>query len=274
LKTLIQTNDEVIKSYNEGQKDARAQADDEDDKYDEQFGEDEDDEEDDEEEVKKDPIDLMTTPYSSASQAAPADPVIVFDRKAMTMLTNSMGTQDRDSSPLRRSNLDLLVQLSTQESIHRVMRSYLVENRIETLAWLRDFYVARVGAFFDGDQLRYGRGDDFLEELLLTPPCIVKNGNQVHLVDPMRMAEEIIRERSAVARDWMKIVEQTASDHTDLRRYLLAVTIAKTMLDDSSSYEPKSRTSSNVYSGRSIPTPETNKEETFSMNWFEAGGFQ
>ena len=64
--------------------------------------------------------------------------------------------------------------------------------------------------------------DDFLEELLLSPPVFQKTGKDgIRLIDPMGMAEDIIRERSEVAWEWRKLVSKIPEEHTDLRRLLL-----------------------------------------------------
>ena len=220
---------------------------------------DNDEDNDDEEEPS---LETLTAPYSSNDDSEiDKTPVIVFDRNAMAMLTNTMGSQDRDSSPLRRSNFDLLLLLCTQESIHRVLRSYREEDRVESLAWLRDFYISRVSEYFDGHNQRRGRGDLFLEELLLATPSMVRKDNELHLIDPLRMAEDIIRERSRVAGDWKELVAQTTSDHIEIRRILLAKMMGNDF-DPMTSMSPSS-------SSKSSKTAEAK-----ALDLFEAGGFE
>jgi len=147
-----------------------------------------------------------------------------FDRNAMMMLGNAIDYADRASSPYRKGNFDLLVLLATQESVHRVLRRYRMhdaDERMVSFEWLRDFYVDRVGKYFDGNQ-PYGRADDFLEELLLVPPSMKTVGDTMELVDPMRIAEDIIRTRSEVGEDWKEIVASVPQEHTGLRKILLA----------------------------------------------------
>lgn len=187
LETLFITNDEILTSYLDKQMDARRE----------------------EEEAQDKEED--TVPERA-----------ILDRSSMAMLTNSLSTQDRDSSPFRRSNFDLLVLLSTQESIHRVLRQYIDDQEEEDFDWLKDFYSKRVATFFDGHGQAYGRADDFLEELIVSPPVAQRtNNDEVHLIDPMKMVEDIIRERSEVAREWKGVVAAIPSDHVDLRRLLL-----------------------------------------------------
>jgi hypothetical protein len=95
------------------------------------------------------------------------------------------------SSPFRKGNLDLLYNLCTQASIHRLLQS--MKDQVETnekgnnnrsnqqqqqeqqqrttttYEWFRDFYSTRVATYFDGD-LPYGRADDFVQALLQSSP--------------------------------------------------------------------------------------------------------
>jgi hypothetical protein len=221
LETLINTNDEVLTTYVEAQNEARASAeevdedeDDEIDDDDEEF-DDEDEEEDDEDHEIQD----MMTPYKEPDQSQ--QPVLVFNRNAIMSNSNDFG--DRDSSPLRKSNFDLLILLCTQEAIHRVLREYMEEDKEDSLDFLREFYTERVAEYFDGPQSS-GRADDFLEELLLEPPSVQetpRKGGSVHFIDPMGMAEDIIRMRSEVAEEWKGLVAESPNDHMGLRRMLL-----------------------------------------------------
>ena len=145
-----------------------------------------------------------------------------FDRTAMMMLRNAIAFDERASSPYRKGNFDLLVLLATQESVHQLLREYqeMGEKRRVSFEWLRNFYIERVERFFDGSQ-DYGRADDFLEELLLTPPSMKTAGNKVELVDPLRIAEDIIRTRSEIGLDWKKVIAGTPQDHLTLQKDLL-----------------------------------------------------
>lgn len=221
LETLITTNEEVLMIYVEAQNEARASAeevdeDDEIDDDDEEFDEDDEDDEEDEDDEDQELKDMMT-PYKEPNQFQ--QPVLVFDRNAI--MSNSNDCVDRDSSPLRKKNFDLLVLLCTQEAIHRVLREYMEESKEDSLDWLREFYTERVAEYFDGPQ-SHGSADDFLGELLLELPSVqqTKIGG-VHFIDPMGMAEDIIRMRSEVAEEWKGLVAKSPNDHMDLRRLLL-----------------------------------------------------
>lgn len=260
LETMIETNNYVLQTYLAEQTESRVEQEASMAK-DGVDSDEQDDEEYDDEEEEEPAFDALTAPYSSNEDPQDQEaPVVVFDRNAMAMLTNSMGSQDRDSSPLRRSNFDLLLLLCTQESIHSVLRSYREENRVESLAWLRDFYISRVSEFFDGHNHVRGRGDLFLEELLLSTPSVVRKEDELHLIDPLRMAEDIIRERSRVASDWKKLVNQTSEDHMGIRRIILAKMMGGSF-DPLTSISPSS-------------SKDSSGAETKAVDLFEAGGFE
>eukprot|EP00547_Thalassionema_nitzschioides_P013034 CAMPEP_0194259512 /NCGR_PEP_ID=MMETSP0158-20130606/43751_1 /TAXON_ID=33649 /ORGANISM="Thalassionema nitzschioides, Strain L26-B" /LENGTH=408 /DNA_ID=CAMNT_0038999335 /DNA_START=127 /DNA_END=1353 /DNA_ORIENTATION=- len=152
------------------------------------------------------------------------NPQIVFERDAIALLRGSVGFADEaDPSPLRHANFDLLALLLTQESIHRVLRDYVDagKEREVSFRWFRDYYTERVSKFFDGEQ-EFGRADDFLEEILRTPPSIkAEKGGAMCLVDPLRVAEDILAVRSEIAMDWKAMMEEVKEDHIDIRRLLL-----------------------------------------------------
>lgn len=165
---------------------------------------------------------------SYSSEPPPGERRTIFDREAMYMLSNTVSSASNQGSSLYRAgNFDLLVLLSTQESVHRVLRDYQADSdRQMSFDWFRDFYTRNAADYFDGDQT-YGRADDFLEELLLTSPFFKKlegedKKTEVVLVDPLRIAEDVIRMRSVVCEDWKEIVTNTPQDHTELRKALLA----------------------------------------------------
>jgi hypothetical protein len=228
LETLINTNEEVLTTY-EARASVQEKEEDEEEEIDEgevdeEFDEEEEDEVDDEEdqdEEEDQEIRDMMIPYkeSASSDQQSQQPVLVFDRNAI--MSNSNDFDNRDSSPLRKKNFDLLILLCTQEAIHRVLREYMEESKEDSLDMLREFYTKRVAKYFDGPQ-SHGRADDFLEELLLEPPSVqqTKSGG-VHFIDPMGMAEDIIRMRSEVAEEWKGLVAASSNDHMDLRRMLL-----------------------------------------------------
>jgi hypothetical protein len=250
LDTFVVANEMILSSYHQTQEEQRRSSDPETSKKDDEVVETrevkrdpkatrEDDE--DETDVEGEDVDVrdLTAPYSDGSRR-PAGDKIAFDRTNMKVLSNNiLLNEGQESNPYRRGSFDLLCLLATQESIHRVLREYRDEERDVFYHWLRDFYVARVAKFFDGSQ-EYGRADDFLEELLLTAPSLKEmedddesNAEEkvVGLIDPLRIAEDIIAMRSEVARDWKEIVKNVPEkDHMDLRRVILAMQMGKSLV--------------------------------------------
>ena len=142
----------------------------------------------------------------------------------MRMLTDILALESVAPSPFRKGSFDLLLLLSLQESVHRVLRNFkdLGEKKDVSYEWLRDFYTNRVSDYFDGNG-EYGRGDDFLEELLLTSPSMkTTDDGKMGLVDPHGIAEEIIRTRGDVAREWKEKLSNVNQDHIGLRKSLLS----------------------------------------------------
>lgn len=160
----------------------------------------------------------LVVPSSSDKTTRPR----AFDRNAMMMLSNSILADTVGSSPHRKGNFDLLILMATQESVHRVLRHYKEAGSVRKVpfAWLREFYIQRVTTHFDGDQ-QYGRADDFLDELLFTSPVMREVNGKVELVDPLRIAEDLISMRSQVASEWKSIAETIPEEHTELRKALL-----------------------------------------------------
>jgi hypothetical protein len=182
----------------------------------------------------------LTAPYSS-----PYDKSFkAYDRSAMLVLGNNIIQDGRASSSYRKGNFDLLGLLATQESIHRVLRKYNDDASTdgalnESFDWLKQFYVSRVPSHFDGNQ-EYGRADDFLEELLMSPPSLkIANGKLLGFIDPMRMAEDIIATRSQVAYDWKDVIMNVPTkDHAELRSMCLSIRMGKTIERSPSVEEP------------------------------------
>ena len=157
-----------------------------------------------------------------------------FNAKTANLLfMESFDLEEYIPSPLRKGNFDLLVNLATQESIHRVLNNYHDGIRddkataevdisdVASLVYLDSFYGERRGTHFSGSQW-YGRADDFLKELLMTPPSTVKvQDDQVHLVDPIRIVELILEEREKVAMEWGDISYEIPTFHTDIKRLQL-----------------------------------------------------
>jgi len=207
LDTLVRTNDRILDEYEENQRKAAAEASALDD--------------DDETEEENGLSSQLVSPYRPSQEGT----TLMYDRSAMTYLTNSIASQDRASSPFRKSNFDLLLLLCTQESVHRVLREYKEdledEMNMEKHTWLHSFYKMNVEEFFDGHKHSFGRADKFLEKLLMQPPIAheTRKGG-LHIIDPMAMVEDILRERSMVAREWKSIVATIPDEHLDLRRIL------------------------------------------------------
>ena len=219
VDTLVIANDQILSSYFETQQTLGLE--DFSDTVEFSNGDNDDDDDDD-----NDSIPTLIAPYSDITQQRRK----AFDRHVGDMLlSNAIFSKDQNSSPLRKGNFDLMFLLATQESIHRVLRNYARagDEREVSFHWLRDFYTKRLGEYFDGHQ-RYGRADDFLEELLLTPPIMKsiednsKRNQVVGFIDPLRIAEDIIRTRSEVAAEWKGIVANVPQEHMELRRLLLA----------------------------------------------------
>ena len=143
-----------------------------------------------------------------------------YDRYAIYLLNNHPNFNDPGSTPIRASNFDLLCLLSTQESIHRVIQSYSEagEEKSVSLTWLSDFYMAKFHGYFNGNQV-FGRADDFLDELLSTPPSLKTIGKgEVGFIDPFAIAEDIILERGIVAEEWKDVMRNVSRDHESLRQ--------------------------------------------------------
>jgi hypothetical protein len=149
---------------------------------------------------------------------------LAFERTAVNILNNHTGFEASNGSPLRKGNFDLLYNLCTQASVHRLLRQFREAGEAKeiSLAWLSQFYIDRVEDYFDGDQ-PYGRADDFLEELLLSPPSLIQQDDgKVALADPFGLAEQIIETRNDIVLEWKAAMKQVPADHQDgIRRLIL-----------------------------------------------------
>jgi len=142
-----------------------------------------------------------------------------FDRTEVFMLNNHGAFQDMASSPLRTSNFDLLFVLTTQEGIHRTLKSYKKSGKDMEIPfnWLRDFYTMNLEKYFDGNR-GFGNADDFLDDLLVTPPSLkTTSDGKFGLVDPLAIAEDIIRIRGEIALEWKNIMLEVTKEHELLR---------------------------------------------------------
>jgi hypothetical protein len=118
-------------------------------------------------------------------------PPVVFERTAVNILNNCTETfAGGASSPFRKGNFDLLYNLCTQASIHRLLRQLgeAGSDQEVLFVWLRNFYTDRVEEYFDGDQ-KYGQADDFMDDLLSASPLVVNSPDgKMGFADPMGLA--------------------------------------------------------------------------------------
>mmetsp|Transcript_15974 Transcript_15974/g.33127 ORF Transcript_15974/g.33127 Transcript_15974/m.33127 type:complete len:481 (-) Transcript_15974:2680-4122(-) len=157
-----------------------------------------------------------------------------FDRNILSSWTQLLWNPNHGSSHYRKSSFDLLMLLATQESVHRVLKSYKEDNEVrpETHEWLLEHYKDNVSKYFDGHQTR-GRSEDFLEEMMNSPRTLIETNSEfLAWTDPAMVVEDIVRERSEVALDWMKIAETISEEHTDLRRMLFSNLVSKQSPDE------------------------------------------
>ena len=114
--------------------------------------------------------------------------------------------------------------------MHRVLKNYKTADPVgpgpEMYEWLLDFYKIRVRTTFDGHQ-NFGRAEEFLAEMMRSSPRMIERGNNVAWINPAQIAEDIVRERSEVALEWMQIAKLTQDEHTDLRRLLFTNMVSK-----------------------------------------------
>ena len=103
----------------------------------------------------------------------------IFERDAVYLINNHPAFGSGGTN-LRASSFDLLFLLSLQESIHRILTSYREEGEGKEVsyAWLKKFYNESLEKYFDGNQ-SFGRADDFMDDLLSTPPALKTIGNAV-----------------------------------------------------------------------------------------------
>ncbi len=139
---------------------------------------------------------------------------------------------DYQPSPLRKGNFDLLCNLVTQESIHRIL------NEQPGHHYLRRFYVDRIH-YFVGNQ-QYGRADSFLKELLQDVPTFERaSEGTVLLTDPTCLAETILNMRDDVIREWKSLAAAGPDKHMTIRRLQLDLMFgrAASEVDDTQSMQ-------------------------------------
>lgn len=118
------------------------------------------------------------------------------------LFRNNNAFHHRSSSPLRRGNFDLLLLLITQEATHRVLFNLSDDgDQHNQFEYLLEFYAERL-SYFDGNG-DYARHELFLQDLMsATPRIIQSNKYNVHMVDPLRLAEDILQTRAMLADEW------------------------------------------------------------------------
>jgi len=151
-----------------------------------------------------------------------------FERVEIYLLNNHPNMNDPESTPLRASNFDLLLLLSTQESIHRALKNFMAagDEKAASFHWLLEYYSQNVDKYFDGNQ-QFGQADEFLDNLLRTPPSLINKDGSVDLIDPLAMAEDIIRLRGEVAIEWRNIMSLVPESHIDIRKDIFARQMSK-----------------------------------------------
>merc|ERR1711957_151755 len=144
-----------------------------------------------------------------------------FERGSVYLLNNHLSFSDVASSPLRSTNFDLLFLLATQESIHRVLVSYSKagDEKKVPFVWLIDHYKSSLDTFFLGNQ-RFGRADDFLDDLLLTPPSLKKGEDG---------KEDIINSVGEVAMEWREQMLLIPEKQEDFRKQLFVRQMANSL---------------------------------------------
>lgn len=145
-------------------------------------------------------------------------------------------------SPLRKGNFDLLYNLITQSAVLELLRSedgvVVGEDAVQNRAcqrFLSKWYDERLLMYFVGSQW-HGKGDEFIEELMLGSPILVsrnegggdeetKEGNKKDIssmppleIEPMRIAEQVLLKRDKLALEWMDVMKNVPSEHTDIRK--------------------------------------------------------
>ncbi|KAG7373433.1 hypothetical protein IV203_034157 [Nitzschia inconspicua] len=149
---------------------------------------------------------------------------VAFERTAVNILNNHTGFAVAEGSPLRKGNFDLVYNLCTQASVHRLLKQFMDAGDAKEVsyAWLNEFYRDRVADYFDGDQ-PYGRADDFVEELLRSSPSVIRREDgKMALADPFGLAEQIIATRDEIVSEWKEAMRQVPADHQDgIQRILL-----------------------------------------------------
>ena len=143
-------------------------------------------------------------------------------------------------SPLRKGNFDLLLLFITQESIHRILNqnTYSTRERRQSLndkdddsfmlsqaeeQLLSNFYLHRLVTHFTGQQ-RYGRANQFLQELLLlvvVNDVSASDDATVALVSAQRIVEHILHIRQQVAMEYSQYAADVPNLHIPIKKIQL-----------------------------------------------------
>lgn len=174
--------------------------------------------------------------------------LFAFDHPSTFYVTFDPSDDDAFApSPLRKANFDLLYNLITQQAVVQLLKDGLVmgEDEVQNKvcsAFLEQYYKDRLESHFIGSQW-YGKGDDFIEGLMLSSPLMItrndegsgekeqKDGALTLEIEPLRIAEQILLKRDKLALDWMEIMQDVPSDHTDIRKAQLDRLTGKTEAD-------------------------------------------
>ena len=167
-------------------------------------------------------IDDDTTSSSSSQQQQQQQ------RLASYLVSNNSRFSSKLSSPYRRSNFDLIQNLSTQAAIHRLLRDNK-HNMDESFEYLRDYYQQVANQYFDGD-VEFGQANIFLYQLLHMSPRISDDGRSI-TCHPMLLAEFIVQKRRDVVQDWKQLLTRVPEDHTEIRQRLYETQFHQSDLD-------------------------------------------
>lgn len=133
-------------------------------------------------------------------------------------------------SPLRKGNFDLLYNLITQEAVVDLLRNgvFVGDDEIQneaSLRYLEKFYRDRVVTHFVGAQF-YWKGDEFIEEMMLASPIVMfddfdesaQEDADTSEIEPLRVAEQVLLRRDALALEWLEIMQAVPSHHAAIRK--------------------------------------------------------
>ena len=216
LELLSSINDNILKSYHEKILEARG---------DEERSKDKDEEDDSHYDNSLGDVGTDGNPFANFGWQTNKNQA--FERDSIYTIVNHPNFNDCDASPLRSTNFDLLSLLSIQESIHRILQKYESEDKDLTFEWLLDYYDDSLPKYFDGDQ-RFGRADDFLDDLLRMGPVLKSTDDgKIDFIDPLAIAEDIIETRGIVVEEWKSTMSNVSEYHTDIRRVIFEKQMSK-----------------------------------------------